>query len=67
MLASYSRPDNPELPLLLFKYTSFVHPGTILKMDFSGPDLAAHVFYSTEVPGLDPEAFEAFQDFTTSR
>ena len=60
-------PGNVNSPIVLFKYTSFVHPGTILKMDFSGPDIAAHVYYSTVVPGLDPEAFEAFQDFAISK
>ena len=66
-VCAWTVPGNPRIPTLLFKYTSFVHPGTILRMDFGAAAVDAYVFHHTVVPGLDPEEFEAFQDFAVSK
>jgi Prolyl oligopeptidase, N-terminal beta-propeller domain len=64
---AYLAESRPEINTLLFKYTSFVHAGTILRMDFSTETVDAYVYHDTVVPGLDPNDFEAFQDFAVSK
>jgi prolyl oligopeptidase len=64
---AYLAESRPEINTLLFKYTSFVHAGTILRMDFGAETVDAYVYHDTVVPGLNPNDFEAFQDFAVSR
>ena len=51
-----------------FKFTSFLHPGTVCKYDLSDPSTpTCSVFRLTRVPGFDPADFETRQVFTNSK
>lgn len=56
-----------DSPLLFCKFTSFVHPGTILKVDVAEGSGSSVQHYVTTVPGFDPAGFETTQDFVTSK
>lgn len=60
---------------LFFKFTSFLFPGSIFRLDFEQEDKegtgagygAVSEWYRTAVPGFDADAFVTTQEFATSK